>query len=395
VKPLFVQWGAGNIGRSFIGQVFSRNGYRVVFIDIDEKLVETLNIHKRYVVETVSRDGAERLQVDSVCALHVGHTAEIADAIAEADLMGVSVGKNAWPSIAPQLARAIAHRHTKYPDNPIDIILAENIHNAAAFTASLLSSHLPKGFPLDSYVGLIEASIGKMVPIQKASTPLLLRSEPYNELLVDKRGFRNPIPNLKDLHPVEPMQAYMDRKLFIHNLGHAACAYLGYLAHPDQPLIAQVLEDPKVFTHVRKTMLQSMEVLLHLYPDVFTRQALERHIDDLLLRFGNRALGDTVFRVGRDLKRKLHFDDRIMGIIIQAQRIGLAWDRIGHVYLAALSFTAGDTDGKQLLADQVFLKELGNLKRTEMICHAAGWKDSDLPEDLCRTISQAFDLIGQ
>lgn len=395
MKPLFVQWGAGNIGRSFIGQVFSRNGYRVVFIDIDEKLVETLNAHKRYVVEAVSRDGAERLQVDSVSALHVNQKAEIAEAIAEAALMGVSVGKNAWPGIAPQLAHAIAHRHTSRPDHPIDIILAENIHNGTTFTSSLLSSHLPKEFPLDSYVGLVEASIGKMVPIQKASTPLLLRAEPYNELIVDRNGFRNTIPDVKDLHPVEPMQAYMDRKLFIHNLGHAASAYLGYLAHPDQPLVAQVLEDPKVFTHVRKTMIQSMEVLLHLYPDVFTRQALERHIDDLLLRFGNRALGDTVFRIGRDLRRKLRFDDRIMGIIIQAQRIGMAWDRIGHVYLAALSFTASDTDGKQLLADQAFLKELENLKRPEMICHASGWKDSDLPQDLCRTISQAFDLIAQ
>ena len=83
-----------------------------------------------------------------------------------------------------------------------------------------------------------------------------------------------------------------------------------------------------------------------------------------------------------------------MGIIIHAQQIGMAWDRIGHVYLAALSFTAGDTDGKQLLADQAFLKELENLQRPDMICHAAGWNDADLPEDLCRTISQAFDLIG-
>jgi len=29
----FVQFGAGNIGRSFIGQLFSRAGYEVIFIE--------------------------------------------------------------------------------------------------------------------------------------------------------------------------------------------------------------------------------------------------------------------------------------------------------------------------------------------------------------------------
>ncbi|MBA7563374.1 Mannitol-1-phosphate 5-dehydrogenase [subsurface metagenome] len=38
IKKKMIQFGAGNIGRSFIGQLFSRSGYEVVFVDINKKL---------------------------------------------------------------------------------------------------------------------------------------------------------------------------------------------------------------------------------------------------------------------------------------------------------------------------------------------------------------------
>lgn len=393
MKPIFVQWGGGNIGKSFIGQVFSRGGYRVVFIDIDTKLIDAINAKGSYTVEVVGRDSIERMQIQDVSALHVSQEADVQQVIGEAALMGVSVGKNVWPHVARQLAHAIRKRYEMAPNRPLDIILAENIHGAAAFTSHLLKEHLPESFPLAQYVGLIETSIGKMVPVQTGSNPLLVRAEPYNELIVDRKGFLSAVPAIHDIHPVHPIGAYVDRKLFIHNLGHAAAAYLGHAAHPEKHYIADVLEDPAVFNQVKKTMHQSMEVLLHIYPTVFTRADLERHIDDLLFRFGNRSLKDTIFRVGRDLGRKLHYDDRLMGIIIEAQRIGMAWDRIGRVYQSALTFRATDEHGNRWQPDTEFLASLAGLSKQEQICRASGWKESPLPEAMCHTIAQAFELI--
>lgn len=43
MKKKLVQFGAGNIGRSFIGQIFSQNGYEVVFIDLNQTLIQNLN----------------------------------------------------------------------------------------------------------------------------------------------------------------------------------------------------------------------------------------------------------------------------------------------------------------------------------------------------------------
>jgi len=42
-KKKMIQFGAGNIGRSFIGQLFSRSGYEVVFVDINKELIKEVN----------------------------------------------------------------------------------------------------------------------------------------------------------------------------------------------------------------------------------------------------------------------------------------------------------------------------------------------------------------
>jgi mannitol-1-phosphate 5-dehydrogenase len=111
------------------------------------------------------------------------------------------------------------------------------------------------------------------------------------------------------------------------------------------------------------------------------------------MRFGNRALADTVFRVGRDLRRKLRYDDRLMGIIIRAQEIGMAWDRIGQAYLAAMEFIALDEEGNPFKSDVELIDELEGLPLYEAICLASSWSESDLPDQLCHTIAQACALI--
>ena len=39
----FIMYGAGNIGRGFIGALFSENGYSVGFVDINKEVIAKLN----------------------------------------------------------------------------------------------------------------------------------------------------------------------------------------------------------------------------------------------------------------------------------------------------------------------------------------------------------------
>lgn len=393
MKPLFVQWGGGNIGRSFISQVFSRAGFRIVIIDINQNLVDALNHEGSYTIEAVFDESVTKLLIDDVSAIHASNQDAVNKAIVEASFLGVSVGRSAWPHIAPSLAEAISYRYILHPDNQLDILLAENIHGCREYAKALLQPYLNALVPLDEYVGLAETSIGKMVPIQDPTKLLTLRSEPYNELILDVTAFHHPLPPSADIHPVQPIAAYVDRKLFIHNMGHSATAYLGFALHPDQRTIAEVLQDTLVRTEVQKAMYQSRDVLLALHPGVFAQSALDDYIHDLLRRFTNHALKDTVHRVGRDLKRKLRFDDRLLGIIIEAEKLGLEWDSIGRAYTLALAFDAPDDAGNPYSEDIVFLQSLSKLSWIEKIHRAASWNESSLDWELMEKITGKLKLL--
>jgi mannitol-1-phosphate 5-dehydrogenase len=372
-----VQWGAGNIGRSFIGQVFGRNGCRVIFVDVNDELIRALSESGRYNVVFISSEGEETITVSGIEAVHAADTEKLNKAILEADYLSFSVGKNILPKAAPQAAAAIARRYSLRPESPLDIIIAENVHGGAALMRSLLSEHLPPDIPLESYLGFVETSLGKMVPIQSGEDLLTVYAEPFNTLILDRNGFRGELPDFPEIKAVEPIAAYVAEKLYIHNLGHAAAAYLGYRHNPEIQYIWEVMEDPSVRGEVKRAMEQAGEVLRTLYPGVFTAREIAGHIDDLLGRFANRALGDSVFRVGRDLRRKLHKDDRLMGAIIHAEEHKLPWDAIGRAYRAGLGFRCTDGNGELFPADRTFLADLSDLEKEARIARAADFTEAE------------------
>jgi mannitol-1-phosphate 5-dehydrogenase len=282
--------------------------------------------------------------------------------IAEADMIATSVGKRAMPTILPLIARGLKDRFKADPKRPMDIIIAENARNARDLFRTVLAKELKYKYPLEQLVGLVETSIGKMVPIMGkeslAQDPLQLFAEEYETLIVDKQGFRGPIPDIPGLCPVDTINAYVDRKLFVHNLGHAAAAYLGYRAAPEKGLIPEVLRIPEVEAGARKAMNEAADALILEYPGAYSRQDLTDHIEDLLVRFKNQALGDTVHRVGRDLPRKLSRDDRLVGAMLLCAQRKVPFTGIASVYAAALGFAAPDEQGALHPEDLRFRQEL-------------------------------------
>jgi mannitol-1-phosphate 5-dehydrogenase len=372
-----VQFGAGNIGRSFLGQLFARAGYEVVFVDIDKTLVDALNAQRAYrlVIKHGDRED-ETVWVRNVRAVHAADEEGVAAEVADADLAATAVGARALAPVLALLARGLELRRRKRGDEPLDVILAENLNRAAEVARAYLRTVLPAEYPLDRLVGLVETSIGKMVPLMRQSDlevdPLWVFAEPYNRLILDRRAFLNPIPEVAGLAPMENMKAYVDRKLFIHNLGHAASAYFGYLAAPDMPLICEVLEIPEVRTRARAAMMQSADALCVEYPAEFDRPKLEDHVDDLLRRFSNRALGDSVYRVGRDLYRKLAREDRLVGALLLAARHGLPTEAIAPVVVAATQFRARDENGAFFPNDERFINEEVSLGLEAILTRVCG-----------------------
>ncbi len=357
IQKKLVLFGAGKIGRSFIGQLFSKGGYEVVFIDIFQPVIDELNLRRNYNVVIKGEKSDKIINVQNVRGVFAGDTESVIAEITTADIAAVSVGLNGLKSIMPVIAKGLISRY-EHTETPLDIIIAENLRNSAEFIRKELSTYLPVGYPLTKKVGLIETSIGKMVPIMSKKDMeadiLQVFAEPYNTLILDKNAFKNPIPQIEGLAPKKNIKAWVDRKLFIHNLGHATTAYLGFLAYPEYTFLYEVLSDNQLKEKIRNTMLQAANLLLKKYPDEFTIELLTEHIDDLILRFQNKALGDTIFRVGCDLQRKLGADDRLAGAIHLAVELELPYDLILEALVCGCHFSATDESGNVFPADSNF-----------------------------------------
>ena len=369
-----VLFGAGKIGRSFIGQLFSRSGYEVVFVDVDERVITALNCEKKYRIIIKSDDGDEVIWVKNVRGVMASDTVKVVEEVATAGILAISAGQNAIPKITPLIAKGLELRQENYSEIPLDIILAENLRDAAKVVSDELKKHIHPSFDLGKRVGLIETSIGKMVPIMPKSDmendPLLVFAEPYNTLILDKKSFKNPIPDVKGLAPKDNMQAWVDRKSFIHNLGHAAAAYYGYLKFPDKIYLYEVMDIKDIYETARTAMIQAADILMKHYPREFTKADLIDHIDDLLHRFSNKALGDTVFRVGQDLYRKLGSEDRLVGALKLALKYRMPYDKILYIIACAINFSATDEQGLRSENDEKFGKEakLGISHILEHVC---------------------------
>jgi mannitol-1-phosphate 5-dehydrogenase len=165
-KNKIVLFGAGKIGRSFIGQLFSNGGFEVVFIDVCKPVIDELNRRRNYNV-IIKGDKDEILNIKNVRGVYAEDENEVIREVASADILAISVGINGLKNIFSLLSKGLLARYNSHPGIPLDIIIAENMRNADVYFRTELQKLLPAFYPFDKLVGLVETSIGKMVPIMQ------------------------------------------------------------------------------------------------------------------------------------------------------------------------------------------------------------------------------------
>jgi len=368
LKGQAVHFGAGSIGRGFLGQIYSESGYHTTFIDVVPSVVDALNERGNYPLHIVSDTGVKTTHITDVSAVSGMSLEDASAALARADIASTAVGLHALPHIAPVIARAVALRFENKDAATLDILICENLKDGEAHVRGLVAGHLAPSLleTLETRVGFIEASIGRMVPVitpeQRAEDPLAVWVEPYCELPVDARGFRGPIPALKYLKPSDNFGAYVARKLFVHNLSHAATAYLGHLR--GHAYVYEAIRDDAVRAQVESAGRETCAALVNKYG--MDAAALEAHLQDLISRYHNRALADPIARVGRDPVRKLGPDDRLIGAMGLCCSHGVAPDAVATAAAAAILYdNPGDEAAMQV---QALLREGGVAAVLREIC---------------------------
>lgn len=319
-----VMYGGGNIGRGFIGALMSRSGYEVTFVDVAVPVVEELQSRRCYPLRIVSSEGNTDLTINNVTAVNGNDTEATAAAIAACDIMATAVGARILKFIVPNIVAGLRQRWAE-GGKPLNIIICENLNDANKIIEGMIKEQLTDAekAKFDETVGLVEASIGRMVPVQteemKDGEPLRVCVESYGFLPVDKAAFKGEIPQIEGMVPFEPFDFFIKRKLFIHNMGHATTAYLGGLLGDE--FVWQSIGNPTIRLIAQNAMTESAMALSRHYN--VPLEGILMHITDLIGRFGNKALGDTCARVGGDPARKLSPADRMIGSSLLALEEGI------------------------------------------------------------------------
>lgn len=221
---------------------------------------------------------------------------------------------------------------------------------------------MDKNDPLDDFVGHFETGIGIMLlimPIEEQKKNLQqVYAEPYNRLILGKKAFKYPIPEVKGLASKGNTKGWFENKSHIHNFGHTTATFSGFLFDPSVQYLTDILKFSSIKTFNRSALLQRANVLMRKYSEEFTLAKLTDHIDDLLNRFKNCVLGNTFFKVDCDLKRILNGNKRILSSLIYGIQTKAPINKILLTFAYGLCFKAKDERGNLFQDDEEILEAI-------------------------------------
>ncbi len=333
--------GAGNIGRGFIGALLEKSGYHVTFADVAENLISAINQRKSYTVHIQDRECAE-WTVTNISGISSANQ-ELVDAIAgDCELITTAVGLRILPIVAKPIAAGIKARKAAGSTRILNVVACENAIRGTSQLRDAVCSNL-SGEELDyvkEYVGFADCAVDRIVPKADFENPLDVAVEQYTEWDVEKAGWKGERPDIQGLGWVDNLDAYLERKLFTLNSGHAICAYLGSLK--GYKTIVESIADPVIGALVHQAMCESGEGLIKKFG--FDPGAHHAYIERIFARFQNPFLADETTRVAREPIRKLAPSDRLMKPLMTAYNFGLPVDHLIFGAAAALHFNCPEDE---------------------------------------------------
>jgi mannitol-1-phosphate 5-dehydrogenase len=353
-----IQFGAGNIGRGFIGAVLSEAGYHVVFADVNELVVNKINEDGKYTVAIMDTECTEQV-ITNISAVD-SRSPELAKEIAQAQVVTTAVGLGILPRIAGALAAGVAERQAQGVTEYLNVIACENGLRASSQLKDHVYSHLTdeqKAYA-DEYVAFPDCSVDRIVPPIKSENPIDVVVEKFYEWNVERASIKGDL-QMEGMNLADNLIAYIERKLFTLNTGHAITAYIGKLK--GLSTIADSIADEEIYTIVKAAMQESGEGLVAKYG--FDHDAHFAYIDKIIGRFRNPHLQDDVTRVGREPLRKLSANDRLIKPTMTAIEHGFATPNLVLGIGAALHYN--NPEDPQSVQLQQAISEVGVAKAFE------------------------------
>ena len=374
-----VHFGAGNIGRGFIGEILFENGFEIAFVDVNETIIDALNERGSYEIE-IAEEGQRHIEVSGVRGINNRlHPEAVVEAIAEADLVTTAIGPNILPFIASLVAQGIEARQAAGNLAPLDVLACENMIGGSEFLYEEVKKHLSEaGLTFaQEHIGFPNAAVDRIVPAQSHEDPLFVVVEPFNEWVVETRGMKNPDLILDKVHYEAELEPFIERKLFSVNSGHATSAYTG--AYYGAQTILEALQNVTVKNNVEAVLTEIRSLLIAKWG--FDEAALVDYHKVIISRFENPFIVDDVARVARTPIRKLGYDERFIRPIRELKERGLSYQYL--LQTVAYVFSYRDETDEQSVQLQALLAEKS---LEEVVKEVTGLTDQDLIAEIVSAV---------
>ncbi len=333
-----LHFGAGNIGRGFIGKLLADSGVQVIFADVNDTVIDLLKSQGGYNVKIVGDSVNTVETVSNISAVNSKDENALIALFNEVDLVTTAVGPNVLKIISATIAKGLTARFAAGNNKPLNVIACENMVRGTTFLKEQVFAHLSPEWQTkaEQYVGFVDSAVDRIVPPVQTDEkdPLLVTVEEFSEWIVDQTQFKGDIPKINGMELTDNLMAFVERKLFTLNTGHAVTAYYGKAK--GYQWVKESIEDENVKAFVKAVMQESGAVLIKRYG--FDPQAHAAYIEKILKRFANPYLADDVDRVGREPLRKLSYNDRLIKPLRGTLEYGLPNDNLIRAVAVALSY---------------------------------------------------------
>lgn len=339
-----VHFGAGNIGRGFVGVILNEAGYELVFSDVAAPLIDALNEQDTYTVHEVGHDPKD-LTISNFRGINSAENPQaLAEEIATADVVTTAVGPTVLKFVAVNIADGLKLRAERGATGKVAVMACENAINATDGLAEEVRKHFPEA---DSVAIFANTAVDRIVPNQAPGQGLDVTVENYYEWAVETGPFGQDIPEIPGATWVEDLAPYITRKLFTVNTGHATTAYFGQQAGISK--LSDALEVPEIRAKVEATLAETKDLIVRKFG--FEPEVQQAYVEKILARFANPDLPDTTERVGRSPLRKISRNERFIGPAAELAEMGRPTDALLATIGALLEFdVAEDPESVELQA---------------------------------------------
>ena len=324
--------GAGRIGCGFAGDLLDRSGYGLTFVTHRAAAADHLTRVGRYVVRLAGRRSMQERTVSGVRAVDGSDVEAVAREIGRADVVATAVGRGRLAEVAPLIAAGLARRRT-----PVNVLAFENDTDPGARLRAMVADaaggdRLASGHGFSG--ALVPRVVSHVIGDCAGDEPLVFVGDPPASFVVDGRRLVAPVPRIAGMVVTDDWAAWLYRKLYLFGAGHAMTAYLGHLK--GYHYVHSAIRDPEIRAAVLAAMTEAQTGLRRRFGPAVAGGPQD--LQEILERFENAALGDTITRVGRDPRRKLALGERLVGALLAADQAGVEPEHLALAVAAALCF---------------------------------------------------------